>query len=122
MKTDIRHRADIDILVDHFYSRVILDSQIGYFFNETFKKRWDKHLKLMCDFWENVIFYTGKYNGNPLDNHKKVHRKNAISNSDFNRWLYLFNQTVDELFQGDNAELIKRKALGISKVMQKNIQ
>ncbi len=36
----------------------------------------------------------------------------------FQRWILLFNETVDELFKGEKAELIKQRALSISTVMQ----
>ena len=34
------------------------------------------------------------------------------------RWLQLFTSTVDELFEGEKAELAKQRAMSIATVMQ----
>jgi hemoglobin len=72
----------------------------------------------MVKFWENAIFYTGSYTGNPMDSHKKIHHMFTFSETDFERWLLIFNSSVDELFKGVNALLIKQKAHSISTVMK----
>lgn len=36
----------------------------------------------------------------------------------FQQWIHLFNETVDELYQGEKAELIKKRAQSIATVMQ----
>jgi hemoglobin len=72
----------------------------------------------MYKFWENVVFYTGNYNGNPMQAHFGLHNKMPMAMTDFNQWNLVFNQTVDELFEGENANAIKQRAQNISTVMQ----
>ena len=67
MKTDIRNRKDIEKLINAFYDKVKVDEVIGYFFNDVAKVNWEIHLPKMYDFWENILFYTANFEGNPMD-------------------------------------------------------
>ncbi len=118
MKRDIENRADIEILVNHFYEKIKTDPIIGYIFTDIAHVNWEKHLPLMYDFWENAIFYTGTYTGNPMQLHKHLHRVVNLKTKHFEQWNKLFISSVNELFEGDNANLIKQRAISISTVMQ----
>ncbi len=118
MRTDIRDRADIQHLVDTFYTKVRADETIGYLFNEVAKVNWEEHLPRMYDFWENIVFQTGGFKGNPMVAHVQLHQKSPLSAAHFQQWLKLFVSTVNELFEGDNAELIKQRAQSIATMMQ----
>ncbi|MDZ4680814.1 MAG: group III truncated hemoglobin [Saprospiraceae bacterium] len=121
MKADIQNRADIETLVNTFYEKVKKDEAISYFFTEVIPVNWEHHLPIMYDFWENLLFATGNYEGNPMAKHKGIHRKSPLSMSHFQQWIRLFNETVNELFEGENAELIKQRAQSIATVMQVKI-
>lgn len=118
MKADITNRSDIQQLIDSFYTKVRADDTIGYLFNDVAKVNWEQHLPRMYDFWESIIFQTGNFRGNPMTAHMALHQRSPLSKSHFDRWLSLFNQTVDELFEGNNAELAKQRALSIATMMQ----
>lgn len=118
MKKDIVNRKDIEKLVNLFYAKVKEDKGISHFFTNVVKVDWDKHLPIMYRFWENVLFYTGNYNGNPMQQHLAINAKHPFTIKDFTQWTKLFNETVDELFEGENAELIKQRAQNISTIMQ----
>ncbi len=115
MKTDIAGRSDLEILINRFYDKVRVNPVIGQFFAHV---NWDKHLPVMYDFWENTVFYTGGYLGNPLQIHQAFHKKHPLNADHFKQWQDLFLSTVDELFAGEKAELAKQRALSISTVMQ----
>lgn len=117
MKTDITTRADIEKLVNAFYDKVKTDEKIGYLFTEVAKVNWELHLPKMYDFWENVIFFTGNYEGNPMVKHKELHDKSNMDKTHFQHWNALFNKTVDSLFEGTKAEEIKQRAMNISAAM-----
>jgi hemoglobin len=53
--------------------------------------------------------------------HKQMHEKFSLSSADFARWIQLFTQTVDQLFEGENAALAKQRAISIATVMQLKI-
>lgn len=118
MKKDIENIEDIKVLVNTFYDKVKADGTIGYIFNDIAKVNWEKHLPVMYNFWENVIFFTGSYNGNPMTAHVKMHNIVQFTTTHFEQWIKLFTSTVDELFEGDKAELAKQRAISIATVMQ----
>lgn len=117
MKSDILNRKDIETLVDTFYDKVQKDNIIGYVFNDVAQTNWDNHLPKMYDFWEVILFGTGNFRGNPMLVHRELHSKSPLSYEQFNHWLTLFTQTVDELFEGENAEYIKISASNIARSM-----
>jgi hemoglobin len=117
MKTDITTRVDIEKLVNAFYEKVKTDEKIGYLFTDVAKVKWELHLPKMYDFWENIIFFTGNYEGNPMVKHKELHEKSTMNTGHFQHWNSLFNETVDSLFEGTKAEEIKQRAMNISAAM-----
>lgn len=121
MKQDISNRKDIELLVDTFYKKVKTDKLIGSFFTDIITVNWEKHLPIMYKFWDNVIFFTGEYEGNPTMLHHHLSKLKNIEKKHFQRWNKLFSETVDELFDGEKASTIKRRATSISAIMQKNI-
>src|SRR4030095_15416623 len=114
MKRDIENRRNIETLVNHFYEKVKSDPIIGYIFTDIAHVNWEKHLPVMYSFWEDAIFYTGTYNGNPMQIHQHLHRVANLKTEHFEQWIRLFTSSVDELFEGDNANLIKQRAISIS--------
>jgi hemoglobin len=121
MKKELANRDDVILLVNTFYDKVKPDPVIGYFFKQVVDVDWANHLPLMYDFWENIIFHVGGYSGNPMKQHMNLHQKSPMRKEHFERWISLFNETVDELFEGDRAEQAKQRALSIATVMQVNI-
>ena len=118
MRKEIETREDIELLVNRFYEKVIQDGSIGFIFNDVAKVNWEKQLPIIYNFFENLLFYTGSYVGNPMELHRHISRKLPLTNEHFQRWETLFCQTVDELFTGEKAELAKQRALSISTVMK----
>ena len=118
MKKDIETIEDIKVLIDHFYKLVIEDPIIGHIFTTTIKVNWEKHLPVMYSFWENTLFYTGSYAGNPMMIHQRIDQIVHLTERHFDQWTSLFILTVDGLFEGEKAELAKQRALSIATVMK----
>ncbi|KYP14500.1 group III truncated hemoglobin [Flavihumibacter sp. CACIAM 22H1] len=121
MKKDISGRADIELLINTFYDRVKTNERIGHFFTVDKKIDWAVHLPIMYNFWENILFYTGLYNGNPMAVHKQLHQEYPLSKEDFAEWIRVFKQTCNDLFEGDNSALIQQRAQSIALVMEGKI-
>lgn len=118
MKKDIATGYDIEKLVIAFYGKLKTDKTIGPYFAQT---DWNRFLPIAKAFWENVLFFTGHYDGNPMEIHKEIHERMSLSPKIFKHWLEIFSQTVNELYKGEKAELIKQKANNIATVMQVKI-
>jgi hemoglobin len=115
---DLENRQDIEIVVNIFYDKVKHDDMISFMFDHV---NWEKHLPLMYDFWDNVLFYTGNYTGNPMAKHQMAHDRNPMTTAHFERWLSLFDETIDESFIGEQATLLKERAKSIATIMQLKI-
>lgn len=117
-KPDIITRNDIYLLVSNFYKKVRIDTIIGSFFNDSITD-WDSHLEHLTTFWESSLFLKTKYYGNPLKAHIKVDNahNNTITQHHFGIWLNLWFETIDELFEGDNATNAKNRASKMSTFM-----
>ena len=118
MKKDIENSEDIMKLIDRFYQQVVKDPVIGHIFTTTIKVNWEKHLPAMYSFWENTLFYTGTYTGNPMLIHQRINQIVHLTNQHFDRWVELFTATVDDQFEGEKAELAKQRAFSIATVMK----
>jgi hemoglobin len=121
MKKDIENRADIELLVNIFYTKVLADKELGFIFREMAKVNWSTHLPTMVGFWENIILYTGTYEGNLMNLHQLLHHITPLNETHFSQWNKLFLITVDELFEGKKANLAKQRAIGISGIIKKKI-
>ncbi len=121
MKQDISTKEDIELIVTSFYEKVKADETIGFFFSKVVPIDWDKHLPKMCAFWENVLLFTGEYEGNPIVTHRKLNQQYATNSTHFLRWMELFDETVNELFAGANAEKMKAHSKSIATVMMQKL-
>lgn len=118
MKKQLETPQDVELMVKSFYAKVLKDEMLSPFFKYTVHHNWQHHLDVLNKFWNNVLFYSGGYIGNPLQTHKQIHEAKPLSQENFDQWLHLFFNTVDELFEGEKAELAKQRAKSIATVMQ----
>ncbi len=115
---DISSRKDIEHLVNEFYAKVLKDDKIGFFFNEIADIDWEKHFPIMYDFWETILFDTMKYKGNPMTKHIVLSKKEPMTSEHFERWLMLWNETVNEHFMGNRANEAINRAEMIAELMK----
>jgi hemoglobin len=117
MKTDIETRADIDQLMHVFYEQAMSDPVIGYIFTDVAHLDLEHHLPIIGDFWESLLLGTpayAKHGRNPLQVHKELNAKSALTEQHFQRWLEIFTTTVDDLFSGERADHLKQRAAAIA--------
>ncbi|WP_432672119.1 group III truncated hemoglobin [Flavobacterium sp. SM2513] len=122
MRKNIQTREDVTLLVHSFYAKIRKDAEIGHFFNDTIKD-WDEHLEKLTDFWEMNLFGTRNFTGNPIETHIEFDRKfnGVISSHEFGIWLNHWFATIDELFEGENADILKRRARKMSTMLFMNM-
>ena len=117
MKEDIKSRADVELLVNHFYERVLPDPVIGFIFTKVVNMDWENHIPVIVDFWETILLDNPVYKKNAMEVHYGLNKKIPLQKIHFETWLGLFNTTVDELFEGKIATLAKTRAKSIADVM-----
>lgn len=112
-KTDIVNEEDVTTLVHTFYAKVRADVLLGPIFEPVIKDNWAPHLLRMVDFWSTILLYTRKYKDDPMPKHMKL----PVEQRHFDRWLQLFNETLDALFAGEVTENAKLRAASIARIM-----
>ncbi len=115
---DIETREDIALLMREFYNRLLADPAISYIFTDVAKINLEAHLPHLTDFWELSVLHTGTYKKNVMQLHLDLNSKEKLTDTHFDVWLGHFNQSVDDLFSGSNAEKIKTRALSIATIMK----
>ncbi len=117
MEQDITNREDIELLVDTFYGKVMTNETIGFIFSDVVGIDWSKHLPKMYNFWSSLLFGEREYSGNPMRIHVALSKETEMNNKQFNEWLSLFYETIDELFEGEKANEAKARASKIASLM-----
>jgi hemoglobin len=114
IKHDIEVEEDITSLVHQFYTKVRNDDLLAPVFNSIIQDNWDIHLQTMCNFWSSILLYSKKYLNDPMAKHLPM----PLEKKHFDKWLILFEETVDELFYGDIATTAKTRANNIARIMK----
>jgi hemoglobin len=119
MKKEIENREDLYLLVSEFYVKLLNDDSIKYFFDDLMAENGlEDHLKVLVDFWENILFFTGTYRRNAMRPHLIINQTKPFLKEHFQTWLKHFNNTVDENFTGELAHAAKTRAQSIAMVME----
>lgn len=120
-RTDIETTADVDQLIDEFYARALIDPIIGFFFTDVAQIDLQKHLPVIKAFWQLQLLGKLGYKGQTFAAHKNLHERAALTDDHFHRWLFLFENTIDELFSGPRAEIAKQRARTIARSMLRGL-
>jgi truncated hemoglobin YjbI len=114
---DIQTPDDVAVLVRRFYASVIPDPLLGPIF-EAAHVDWTTHIPLLCSFWERQLLGIEGYSGNAVRAHVELHDESPFGAEAFERWLSLFDETVDEHFFGPVADHAKERARQVAIVLQ----
>lgn len=118
---DIADRADLDALLTVFYGQALADPVLRPVFVDEMQLDLDQHLPVIAAFWEHVLFRTGAYSGRTMDVHRRIHQRIPLNAAHFDRWLALWQASVDHLFAGPVAEQAKAHAARMAAVFLRNL-
>lgn len=107
--TEIDGLAAVELLVRRFYQAAIPDPLLGPIFH-TFGVDWAEHIPKLVEFWAGRLLGTPGYASNPVAAHQPVLDRCPFGAAELARWVELWEETVDELFVGDLADLAKQRA------------
>ncbi|MGV3684240.1 MAG: group III truncated hemoglobin [Daejeonella sp.] len=116
-KADIKGLDDIKVFVDDFYGRIQHDALLAPIFNFRLSTHWGPHLEKMYLFWNAALFGIKGYSGSPFMKHATM----DLNSEHFERWLNLFNRTIDEHFEGPVASDAKRRALLMAEMFRSKL-
>jgi hemoglobin len=100
---DIQTREDIEKLIRHFYSKLLSIPEIKPVFAGL---DFEHHIPKIVHFWSFVLLDEEGYKTNVFDQHLPLPIKPHM----FDTWLKTFCESVDDLYQGEKAELAKQRA------------
>ncbi|AOW09385.1 group III truncated hemoglobin [Flavobacterium gilvum] len=115
---DITNLEDIKLMVDTFYSNVRKDELIGSIFDEKIGDRWPEHLEKMYRFWQTILLEEHTYSGSPFPPHKQL----PVEKKHFTRWMEIFGETINSLFEGPLAEEAKLRAKNMAEMFNYKIE
>lgn len=118
---DIADRADIEEHIVAFYRTAFADPLIGPIFTDVAHLDLERHLPIMADFWETVLFRAGKYRRNALQVHYVLNARHPLDAEHFERWLALWTATLDARFAGPVTERAKLQAGRIAGSLQRRL-
>ncbi|MGX9986398.1 group III truncated hemoglobin [Chryseobacterium sp. POL2] len=114
---NLESRTDIEELVNKFYDKVIKDDIIGFFFTDIAQIDLQKHLPKMYNFWESILLGNSVYEGNPMRVHFPLNQVVALEQHHFERWLELWQDTLEQNFEGENVDTAILRAQNIARIM-----
>lgn len=116
-RKDILDTDDLTILITDFYKKAVADSIVGFFFTDIANINLDEHIPKIVSFWDMQLFGRRNFKGNPYLTHKLLNDQATLTKHHFHRWVFLFHQSIDELYVGSNANILKRNSLAIADKM-----
>jgi hemoglobin len=119
---DIEDRADCERLVRAFYTRALADPVIGWIFVDVAKLDVESHVPRIASFWETILLGARSYAGGAFAPHIALHMQVGLRRGHFERWLWLWGTTVDELFAGERAELAKSHAQRVAQAFHSRLE
>lgn len=105
-RTEITELEHVKLLVDSFYAKVRKDELLKDIFDDVIGDPWPEHLEKMYRFWQTVLLDERTYSGRPFAPHMNL----PVDQEHFNRWLNLFEETLEEHFYGQNVEAARWQA------------
>lgn len=121
---DIQSPADCERLVRAFYGKAMADEKIGWIFTDVAELDLEEHIPVIASFWATNLLGAKSYKGGAFGVHGRLHQKaeGGLRQEHFERWLVLWCQTVDELFDGPLAAAAKVHALRVANAFYGRLQ
>jgi hemoglobin len=120
-KPDLDSREAIETFVDRFYARLLADERLAPVFLDVAGIDLAVHLPHIKDYWCKLLLGEQGYRRHTMNIHRQLHGKQPLEAEDFQRWLALFNATLDEGFSGEQTERARRIAAAIAGNMESSL-
>jgi truncated hemoglobin YjbI len=108
------NRAAVRTFVEAFYRAVDRDPLLGPVFERRIHGNWGPHLDTMVKFWSAVLLREPGYQGQPPIVHRAVEE---LEPQHFRRWLELFKETMESIFEPALATHLVARSQGIAQML-----
>ena len=85
-------------------------------FNDVARVDWSEHLPKLTAFWCRALLGQPGYQGNPFRAHALVHAQRSFTAAHFERWLMLFDETLELGWTGPNTDRARLLAANVARV------
>jgi hemoglobin len=111
-------------MVIKFYTKVLKDEVVGPVFinklgDDLTGPIWGPHLDTITEFWASFTTNDSQYRGNPFAPHMDL---GQLSREMFQRWLELFFQTLDSMYEPHLADQLKERSHLIAGNFMRNLR
>ena len=122
LETEIT-KENLRIMVIRFYTEILKDETVGPFFIERlgdnlYNETWAPHIDLLTNFWASISLGDTDYRSSPFAPHAQMP---GLQASTFKRWLELFFQTLDGLYEPQIANMFKERSTIIAGNFMRNL-
>ncbi len=105
-----------------FYARAFEDPLIGWLFTDVAKLDLEAHVPKITSFWETILLGERTYHGGAFAVHAELHHKAELRQAHFERWLQIWFGTIDDMFEGERANVAKVHALRVAHAFHERLQ
>jgi len=113
---DIATENDVGVVVRRFYRAVITDPLLGPLF-ERYGIDWPHHIPKLDRYWQYVLLERPGSPVNTIAAHGPVQRSTPFDREHIDRWLELWEETVDDVYVGPVAERAKSRAHQVGRAL-----
>lgn len=119
---DLDNGAAVDAFVDAFYARMLRDPRLAPIFFAVAKIDLSIHLPRIKGYWRKMLLGDrSAYDGHMMARHRSLDARRRLVAEDYERWLSLFEQTLDSGFAGPGAERARELGRRIAGNMRRNL-
>jgi hemoglobin len=113
---DLDSPEEIAEMVRRFYADVAMDDLLGPVFEDVAQVEWSEHLPKLAAFWCRALLGRQGYAGNPFRAHARIHARSPFTAAHFERWLALFDETLELGWVGPNVDRARELARTVARV------
>ncbi len=118
---DLDSKLHIQQFIEAFYAKILADRVLAPIFLDVAEIDLDKHLPLIRRYWEKLLLGDDDYNRHTMNIHRALHGQRELRKEDFDRWLSLFCDSLDEAYTGPRADRARQVATAIAANMQRSL-
>lgn len=116
-------KTNLRTMVISFYTQVLKDELVGPFFIDRLGSDlagtiWGEHLDILTNFWASIYLSDMAYRGSPFAPHIQMQGLKAET---FQRWLELFSNTVESVYEPHIAQQLKQRSQLIAGNFMRNL-
>ena len=119
---DLDDPVEVAELVTRFYRQIAQDERFHHYFGVLARVDWDAHTRDLTKFWVGALLSERDRDpASVFEAHRWLHEASAFDADLFDRWLEIFDTTLDEGWCGPGAERARRRAHGYAWAMAKRL-